>query len=514
MTKPPPRATGHTSPNRTRRGDARTVALIACLAQVLIVLDTTIVAVALPDAQPDLGFAMEDRQWAVTSYTLTFGSLLVLGGRFSQVLGGRRAFLIGIAGFGAACILGGLANSYALFLLSRVLQGVFAALLAPTNLALISTAFPDSAGRAKAFALFGSVAGAGAALGLILGGILTDVANWRWCFFISGPLAAMTFLAAWCGLARTARLDRSGLWNDVLGLACGSATVFLAIAGFTLAERESWDHPGTLAALTGSALMAAAFIARERMTAGPAVPLSLFADPRRSTAYLSIALVGFAQMGTSMYLTFYLQDTLGYSPLRTGLSFLPMVAGLIVAAVLATRLIVPRWGVGTAFVLGATVQAVGFLWMSGLNTEDAYRSELLGPLIVAGLGLGLVMAPAMSTSTLGVPASRTALASSLANTSQQFGASLGVALLGSIASAAVTRSMDEAATSLPIEVAEHTARNPGAITPEQAKEAAIAAALRTAEVDAYNTGLMWLALICVAIALLITTIFVLGRRHA
>ncbi|WP_202381564.1 MFS transporter [Leucobacter chromiireducens] len=466
------------------------VVLSACLAQVIIVLDTTIVAVALPDAQLDLGFASADRQWAVTAYTLAFGSLLLVGGRVSTFLGAKRAFLIGAAGFGIASLLGGLANDFGTLIAFRALQGVFAALLAPTNLSLMNAAFPGAAGRSKAFAIFGSVAGAGAALGLVLGGALTELGDWRWCFFINVPLVAGTILVAINGLRGTAGRTSGSLLDDVTGLLLGTASVSALVFAFSCAESDGWTHSSTLVLLVGGAVLAIVFVIRERLAAEPLVPLSLLADARRSSSYLAIALVGFAQMGASVYLTFYLQEDLGYSPLRAGLAFLPMVVGLIVAAIVSTRFLVPRFGLGVVLTVGPLMQSIGFIWLSGLGTVDEYVSELVAPMVVIGMGLGTVMAPAMSSATVGLNPARGGLASALANTSQQLGASLGVAFLSTIATSIVSERIEAAA---PLTQAE-------------------AATVRlSADVAAYSVGFQWLAGITALVAVLIAMRFALGR---
>lgn len=466
------------------------VVLSACLAQVIIVLDTTIVAVALPDAQADLGFASADRQWTVTAYTLAFGSLLLIGGRLSALLGAKRAFLIGAAGFGIASLLGGLANDFGTLVAFRALQGMFAALLAPTNLSLMNAAFPGTTGRSRAFAIFGSVAGAGAALGLVLGGVLTEIGDWRWCFFVNVPLVVGTLLVAIYGLRGTARRVSGSLLDDVPGLLLGTASVFAIVFGFSRAESDGWAHPSTLTFLAGGAALVIGFVIRERLATNPLIPLHLLADARRSSSYLTIALVGFAQMGSSVYLTFYMQEDLGYSPLRSGLAFLPMVAGLIIAAIISTRILVPRLGLGVVFIVGALMQSIGFIWLSGLGTVDAYVSELVAPMLVIGMGLGTVMAPAMSSATVGVGPALNGLASALANTSQQLGASLGVAFLSTIATSIVSERLAAAAPLTPTE---------------------IASARLSADVAAYAEGFQWLAGIAALVAVLVALLFALDR---
>ncbi|MDQ0212714.1 hypothetical protein BMF89_19525 [Arthrobacter sp. SRS-W-1-2016] len=497
----------------SRTKPQRWLVLCACLAQVTVVLDTTIIAVALPDAQASLGFDDSDRQWTITAYTLTFGSLLLLGGRLSSILGARAAFLLGLAGFGVASLIGGLADSLALIVTARAAQGLFAAILAPTNLSLMNTAFPGTEGRARAFAVFGSVAGAGAALGLILGGALTDMLGWRWCFFVNVPIIALTAGLAIRGLRGTSSPRRTALLEDSLGLVLGTAAMFAIVFGFSRAEALGWGHPVTLALFVSGSALAASFIIRERLAPSPIMPLTILFDARRATSYVSIALVGLAQMGSSLYLTYYLQNSLGYDPFRSGIAFLPVVGGLVVAAVLSTRVIVPRFGLLAAFVIGPAVQAIGFLWMSQLSVEDAYVETLLGPMLVVGLGLGTIMAPAMSSATHGIGAERSGLASAVANASQQFGASLGVAFLSSLAAHdAAERLRQNAQVVAQRTMDQLTSMGLPPTSPKgiEIRDAIVSDAVREATVGAYGTGFIALAIVCASVAIIVTVIFVIS----
>ena len=487
--------------------------LCACLAQVTVVLDTTIVSVALPDAQADLGFGDADRQWLVTAYTLAFGSLLLFGGRLSQFLGPRVAFMLGAAGFAVASLMGGLADSFGFLVAMRALQGAFAALLAPANLSLMNGAFPGSDGRARAFAIFGSVAGAGAALGLILGGVLTESWGWRWCLFVNVPIILVTLAIAIPALRSAARRVAGRLLDDGLGLVLGTGSVFAVVFGFSRAQELGWRHPVTVILLGGGVMMAVAFVLRERLAAAPLVPLSLLQDHRRSTSYLSIALVGVAQMGSSLYLTYYLQQDLGYSPLRSGVAFLPLVGALVVAAVLSTSIVVPRFGLVAAFIAGPILQGLGFLWMSRLGTADAYVGELLGPMLVIGLGFGMVMAPAMSSATYGVPPENRGLASALASTSQQLGASLGVAFLSTLAARVATERGAELKADLLATLtsgAAGPATSPAAIA---LRDKAVADATREAAVSGYAAGFLSLSFVRFGVAVLIAVMFAVAARR-
>lgn len=505
---------------RSRSSSARTtnttriLVLCACLAQVTIVLDTTIIAVALPDAQADLTFADSSRQWAITSYTLAFGSLLLIGGQLSQVLGMRRAFIIGLAGFGAASLIGGFATSIEMLLAARAAQGVFAALLAPTNLSLMNTAFPAVSNRARAFALFGSVAGAGAAIGLVLGGALTQSMSWRACLYVNVPLTLIAAVIAWRGLKSAPGPQESGVPKDLLGLALGSLGMFALVLGLSRADQLGWSSSTVITTLACGILLLVMFAIRERLAKDPVLPLSIIADSVRASSYLSIAMVGLAQMGTSLYLTFYFQQNLEYNALQTGAAFLPMVVGLVVAAVVSTRIVVPWFGVRVAFPLGAAVTAAGFLWLSSLSPDSGYIDSVLGPIVVIGLGLGTVMAPAMSSATHGIAAAKSGLASAVANTSQQLGASLGVAFLSTYAAHQVVQQLtdNERATTASVTAALARAGAAPESTEGAHVIATIAAEFRSdAEIAAYASGFGALSLLSITIAIVLASLFAAAR---
>lgn len=488
--------------------------LCACLAQVMVVLDTTIIAVALPETQQSLGFSDDLRQWTITAYTLAFGSLLLIGGRISQILGIRRAFLIGLAGFAIASLIGGMATDVEVLLAARVGQGVFAALLAPTNLSLMNTAFSEDGSRAKAFAIFGAVAGAGAALGLILGGALTESMSWRWCFYVNVPLALLTALIAWRALHSAPGPARASFGDDIPGLVLGTGGVFSLVFGFSRAEEHGWEATATLIWLAAGLFMLIAFLVRERSARKPLLPMSILTDPIRASAYLAIGMVGIAQMGSSIYLTFYLQDNLNYSPLETGLAFLPMVGGLVVAAVLSTRILVPALGLRVVFPAGALIQTAAFWMLSSINAESGYLDSVLWPITVLGVGLGFVMAPAMSAATHGVSAQFSGLASATANTSQQLGASLGVAFLSTLAAQQATDFMESRAAQINQTVAGMLAgRGQGASSAQAAEvvDRVVATFRSEAEIAAYAEGFQALAGIAAVLAVVTFILLAITR---
>lgn len=501
-------------PMSTRAKPAVMLVVCACLAQVMVVLDTTIIAVALPDAQAGLGFSNAGRQWTITAYTLAFGSLLLVGGRLSQFLGIRRAFLLGLSGFAVASFLGGVASSFEMLIAARVGQGIFAALLAPTNLSLMNTAFPDRHNRAKAFAIFGAVAGAGAALGLILGGALTESLSWRWCLYVNVPLALLTGVLAWYRLHSVPGPTASQLTADLLGLVLGTTGLFSLVFGFSRAEENGWNGSETMLFLGSGVLLLIVFLLREKRASAPILPLSILADPVRASSYLAIAMVGLAQMGSSIYLTFYFQNNLDYSPLRTGISFLPMVGGLVLAALVSTRVLVPRLGLRFVYPAGAGIQAIGLWRLSYLDPASSYTSSVLVPAIIIGLGLGTVMAPAMSAATRGVSVEHSGLASAAANTSQQIGASLGVAFLSTYAAQRATDFLNGKASTIQDAIATGLAARqpaPGSAEAAQLADGIKQQFLAQAEISAYAAGFAATALIAATLAV-VTLVLLLATR--
>ncbi|WP_162131028.1 MFS transporter [Brevibacterium ravenspurgense] len=487
----------------------------ACLAQIMVVLDTTIIAVAMPSAQADLGFDDSARQWMVTAYTLVFGSLLLLGGRISQRVGIRTAFLVGLTGFAAASVLGGFATSTAWLLAARALQGAFAALLAPTNLSLMNVAFPEEADRAKAFAIFGAVAGAGAAAGLLLGGVLTESLSWRWCLFISMPIALVAAAVAAPSLSVLPGPQSRDGARDLFGLMLGTASVFSFVFGLSRADGDSWDDPAVITLLATGVILLFLFLIREKRAPNPLLPLMIPGDPVRGASYLSIAGVGLAQMGASIYLTYYFQEQLGYSPTKTGLMFLPLILGLMGAAVLSMRFLVPRWGPALVYPLGALCQAAGF-WMLGTLGPDSWFGEgMVLPLVVAGIGIGLVMAPAMSLATAGTTVAYSGVASATANTSQQLGASLGVAFLSTWASRHVADGMEARAAEITAEIGDRLRR--ANATPTSTEGQAIAEQLKQAAfsdevIESYRSGFVVMGFLAFAVSVL--TLLVMWRAQS
>jgi EmrB/QacA subfamily drug resistance transporter len=407
------------------------------VAQLMVVLDATIVNIALPSAQEALGFSDESRQWVVTAYALSFGSLLLLGGRLGDLFGRRRVFIAGLTGFAAASAIGGAAPSFGVLVGARALQGAFAALLAPAALSLLTTTFTIPEERNRAFSVFGMIGASGAAVGLILGGALTELLDWRWTMFVNLVLAVPTAVAAVRLLADDSVLaNRSRI--DLPGTLTASAGLFALVYGFSNAESHGWGSTSTVTFLVAGAVLLAAFIAIERRAAHGLLPLRVVTDRARAGGFLAIAVVGAGIFGVFLFLTYYMQQTLGMSPLLSGVAFLPMMAMIMpVGAIGQTRLL-PRFGPRPVVAVGMLFSAIAMVMFTGVSAGSSYAAAVLPGLVVMGVGLGLIFGPAMETATRGVDGPDAGAASALVNTGQQVGGSIGTALLTTLAASAAT----------------------------------------------------------------------------
>lgn len=441
----------HTPRTTTRH---TTVLVSAVITQLMIVLDLTVVAIALPHMQADLAMTTTQRPWVVTAYSLAFGGLVLFGGRLIDVLGLRRAYRIGLIGFAAASLGAGLAPSFSVLVVARAIQGGFGALLAPTLMALVNVTFPRGAGRGRAFAVLGATAGVGAAAGLLIGGALTDSLGWRWCLYVNVAIAAVAFVVGLRSLPPTVRHgSRSHATDDALGLLLGCGAIFSFVFGLNQAEQHDWTTPSTLAWLGAGAVLGICFVVREARAATPILPLWLLSSPARAAAYLTQFSVGAAQMGAILYLTYYFQGFLGYSPLRTGVAFLPMAGALMVTAVFAGRFLVARLGARGLLPLGLAVQAVAFVVFTGLTVDSSYAQVALPSLMIFGVGEGLTMPVVFNAGTRGVPDSLSGLASATLGALQQIGSSFGVALLAAYATHATTNYATSRAAALKADIA-------------------------------------------------------------
>lgn len=419
-------------------GPRWSVLAVIGLAQLMVVLDITIVNIALPSAQDDLKFDSASRQWVITAYALAFGSLLLLGGRLSDRIGVRRTLIIGALGFAAASVGGGAATSFAVLVGARAAQGVFAAVLAPAALSTLNTTFTAAEARAKAFAVFSAIAASGAVLGLLIGGAVTEWLSWRWCLFINVVFALPAAVGAILVVnTPSPRQGRARL--DWAGAVTATAGLFCLVYGLSQAESDGWTAPLTVLMLAASAVLVASFIAVELRVREPLLPLRIVADRNRGGAYLTIAITFCAMFAAFLFLTYFMQRDLRYSPFATGVAFLPMAAGIGVAAAVANTRLVPRVGPRPLIPIGMVMAAVGMAWLGRITLDSSYTDDVLGPIIVLGLGMGLAFSPAVATATSGVEASDAGVASAMVSTSQQVGGAVGTAALSTIFAAALAR---------------------------------------------------------------------------
>ncbi|HEY7432442.1 MAG TPA: MFS transporter [Streptosporangiaceae bacterium] len=407
---------------------------VIALAQLMVVLDATIVNIALPSAQQDLHFSTVDRQWVVTAYALAFGSLLLLGGKLVDLLGRKVIFVGGLIGFAAASAVGGAATSFGMLVAARACQGMFGAFLAPSALSLLTTTFSDPKDRGKAFGVFGAVAGAGGAVGLLLGGVLTEYLSWRWCLYVNLFFAAIAVIGALLLLTRQPSPARPRL--DLFGVLTVSSGMFCIVYGFANAATHSWHTPSTWGFLAAGALLLLVFCWWETRVRQPLLPLRVVLDRNRGAAYLSILLAGSGMFGIFLFLIYYMQQTLGYTPVVTGLAFLPMVAGIMASANVSTVVLMPRVGPRPLVPFGFLIAAAAMVWLTRIGVDSSYASAILPSLLVVGVGLGMVIAPSINTGTFGVARSDAGVASATVNTGQQLGGSLGTALLNTMAASA------------------------------------------------------------------------------
>jgi EmrB/QacA subfamily drug resistance transporter len=407
------------------------------LAQLMVVLDATVVNIALPATQADLGFSNGDRQWIVTAYSLAFGSLLLLGGRLSDLMGRKRTFIIALIGFAAASALGGAAQSFGMLVGARALQGVFGALLAPTALAVLTTTFTTAKERARAFGVFGAIAISGGAIGLLLGGVLTEDLNWRWNLYINVFIAIIAVVGA---IIFVSQPERSGPRPrlDLPGTVLVSAGLFALVYGFSRAETDGWSDVWTWGMLVASAVLLVAFVGWQVRAKHPLLPLPVVLDRNRAAAYLSVLIAAVGMFGIFLFVTYYLQTSLEYSPIKTGLAFLPMIGTLIVVAQLSTNVVLPRLGPKIVVPFGMVVAAAGMVYLTHLGVASTYAADVLPPLMILGLGMGSIMPASIQTATLGIDRQFAGVASALVNTSQQVGGSIGTALLNTLAATAAT----------------------------------------------------------------------------
>ncbi|WP_030674750.1 MFS transporter [Streptomyces rimosus] len=409
--------------------------VVIALAQLMVVLDATIVNIALPSAQRELHMSDANRQWVITAYTLAFGGLLLLGGRIADLVGRKRAFVTGLVGFAVASALGGAATGQGMLFGARALQGAFGALLAPAALSLLTTTFTNGKERGKAFGIYGAIAGGGSAIGLIAGGLLTEYLDWRWCLYVNVPIAVVAIVGAWVFLH-----DRRGHGGaarlDVLGVLLGCGGLVAIVYGCSEAQPRGWDDGLVLGLLVGGLALLVVFAWWQSRARYPLLPLHIVRDRNRAGAFLTMALAVIAMFGMFLFMTYYLQMVLGYSPVKTGMAFLPITAAIIVGSTQISARLLHHIPPRTLMVPGAVLAAAGLAWLTTLTAEPAYVSHVLPSEILVGLGMGLIFMPVMATATAGVAPQDSGVTSATVNTAQQVGGSIGTALLNTIATSA------------------------------------------------------------------------------
>lgn len=417
------------------------------LAQLMVVLDATIVNIALPSAQADLAFSDNDRQWVITAYALAFGSLLLLGGRLSDLVGRRTTFLVGLVGFAGASALGGAAQSFEMLVAARALQGAFGAVLAPSALSVLTTTFTDPKERSRAFGVFGAIAGAGGAVGLLLGGFLTENFDWRWTLYVNLLFAALAVAGATVFLRGLTGTVKQRL--DVVGAVLGGGGLFLLVYGFSQAEPKGWESVWTWAPLAGAVVLLVLFVVRQRTARDPLLPLRVLLDRNRGASFVAILAVGAGMFGAFLFVTYYMQTVLGFDPWTAGLAWLPLIVLLVTAAQLTTNVFLPRFGPKVMVPIGLVLASAGLLLLTQLTLDSAYATHVLPGLLLMGAGMGTAMPSSIQTATLGVDREHAGVASALVSTSQQVGGAVGTAVLNTLATTAATAWVADHATTVP-----------------------------------------------------------------
>ena len=412
------------------------VLAVVGLAQLMVVLDATIVNIALPSAQRDLGFSDQNRQWIITAYSLAFGSLLLFGGRIADLVGRRRIFVTGAIGFAGSSALAGAAGSFGVLVIGRSLQGMFGALLAPAALSLLNVTFTEAKERGKAFGIYGAIAGTGGAIGLLLGGLLTEHFTWRWTLYINVLFAILALIGA-AVLLKAGDRDRAARL-DLPGVLLVSAGLFGIVYGLSNADTHGWSSPHTYGYAGGGLLLVLLFAAWQTRAPQPLLPLHIPGDRDRGASLIAVVSAAMGMFGVFLFLTYYLQTILRYDPVTTGLAFLPMIGALIASAQLATNVSVPRLGPKTVVPLGLLAAAGGMVWLTRIGLDTPYATHVLPPLLVFGIGLGHVMPPAMNQATAHVAPHDAGVTSASVNTMQQVGGAVGTALLNTVAVSAAS----------------------------------------------------------------------------
>jgi EmrB/QacA subfamily drug resistance transporter len=403
-------------------------------AQLMVVLDSTIMIIALPSAQHSLGFSNTDRQWVVTAYTLAFGGFLLLGGRISDMFGPKRTLMTGVVGFALASAVGGAAQTTLMLIGARGLQGLFGALLAPSVLSILTSTFSKPHERGRAFGIYATIAIAGSAFGLILGGFLTQYVDWRWCLYVNLPIAGLVAFGAFTMIPD--RKGTPGVRLDVLGVFLGCGGLVALVYGLGQAGADGWASSDVIAPLLAAVALLSSFVFWQSKGPNPLLPLRIVKNRNRAGSYLTIMLAVTGMFGTFLFLTYLLQTVDHYSPLKTGLAFLPLVALNAFAATQIASRLMPRVPTRMLVVPGLLLAALGVALFTRLTPDASYVTHVLPTELLLGLGLGIAIVPCISTATQNADPSDVGVTSAMTNTSQQIGASIGTALLNTIAATA------------------------------------------------------------------------------
>jgi EmrB/QacA subfamily drug resistance transporter len=407
------------------------VLVVVAVAQLMVVLDSTVVNIALPSAQRSLGFPNGDRQWVVTAYALAFGSLLLVGGRLGDMYSRKWVFITGLTGFAVSSAIGGAAVSFEMLVAARALQGAFGAILAPSALGTLVSTFQDPRERGRAFGVFGSVAAGGGGVGLILGGVLTQYLSWRWTLYVNLVFAVIAVAGALAYMSSSRPDIRPRM--DWPGAVLTCAGLFFIVFGCSHAETAGWTAGLTIGSLILGLVLIAAFVVAERRGTHPLLPLHVILDRTRGGSYVAVGLSGIAIFGVFLFLTYYLQEVKGYSPVTSGLAFLPMIGCILLSSNVSSIVTLPRFGPRVLITIGMLLGAGAMTYLSRLTVTSSYPGAILPALLVMGLGFGMIFSPAINTATAGVRREDSGVASALVNTMQQVGGSVGTAALSTIA---------------------------------------------------------------------------------
>jgi EmrB/QacA subfamily drug resistance transporter len=438
-------ATEATSTETEHRIHPRATLLLSCLAQFMVILDVSVVNVALPSIRGGLHFSEVDLQWVVNAYTVTFAGFLLLGGRAADLLGRRRVFVGGLLLFALASLAGGVADSQGVLIAARAAQGLGGAVIAPASLSLLTTTFTDGPERNRAVGIWGAMGGAGGAAGVLLGGILTDLLGWRWILFINVPIGLMAAVLAQRLITESRDRGRPREF-DLRGAVTATLGLTLLVLGIVRTDQTGWGSGQTWALIGSGLVLLAMFVLIEgRLAHAPLMPLRIYSSRTLTASNVVMLLLGGSAFGMWFFVSLYLQQVLGYSPIRAGLAFLPMTVCIVIGSTLASRA-VTRVGAKPLLVTGMISLTLGLLWFSQVTDHGTYVNDVLGPSLLTAVGIGLAMVPATISAVAGVAPAEAGLASGLVNTSRLFGGALGLAVLAAIATARTNSELHSAAT--------------------------------------------------------------------